>query len=120
MDLFYPDNTEIDFKSMLYKIPIKTLLYQHMPYSFFAEELFNASLSTIYPHCAVCVLMTKYHLRPDWVDAFEKIPTVTPVLIPEGTFRFDQNQLEISIDEKFDSPIVICSKCHISVHTCKY
>lgn len=120
MDIIEESDRKSDLKSLLSKVHVQPLLYQHMPYNFFAEQLFNASLSTIYPHCAICVLMAKYELRPDWVDALEAIPPVSPVLIPEGTFRYGQKDLGINLFEKFDSPIVVCSKCKVAVHTSKY
>lgn len=46
------------------KIPLH--LYKFMPHSFVIEQIFNMSIATIAPHCAICNLLTKQPPDESW------------------------------------------------------
>ncbi|RWS26552.1 lysine-specific demethylase 4C-like protein [Leptotrombidium deliense] len=110
--------SELD--QLLKCVPVPLHLYQHLPYNSFGEQLFNASVSTIYPHCAICVLLKKYDMSDDWLDDQKKIPKSSPVLIPNSAFAFKVIETNLKLDELGTSPLIVCSVCKVCVHEVCY
>ncbi|RWS17149.1 lysine-specific demethylase 4C-like protein [Dinothrombium tinctorium] len=109
-----------DLNQLLKCVPIPIHLYQHLPYNYFGEQLFNASISTIYPHCAVCILLRKFEISNDWLEAQKTIPKSSPVLIPNAAFAFKVIDQNTTLDEIGSSPLMVCSDCKVCVHEVCY
>lgn len=106
-------------KDILKRIPVPSYLYQFLPYNSFGEQLYNSSLSTIYPHCSICILLKRFQINADWPDAQSKIPKSSPVLIPNVAFSTKVSDPNTTLEQIESSNLIVCSDCKVCVHTGK-
>lgn len=118
-DLEHPQ--EIQQVLRLTKTPIH--LYQYMPHSFLIEQIYNISMSTIKPHCAVCVLVEKEQkVHQSWYQDLSRIrlPPSSQVSISTityiGKLLKDQQHLGSFEFGTSSSNLLVCKECKICVH----
>ena len=113
----FSDGSSKAVNQILRCVPIPLYLYQYLPYNFFGEQLYNCAISTILPHCAVCILLNKFEINPNWIDAQSTIPKSSQISIPGAAFAFKVTDSSTTLDEVKFSPLLVCSDCKICVHT---
>lgn len=96
-----------------------------MPHSFVAEQLYNMSIATIAPHCAICIILTKVTVDESWIKDYKKvrIPESSDVLISTITYVAklmveNQHLTKYEFNNR-TSNLLTCFQCKITVHAGK-
>ncbi|XP_035228872.1 lysine-specific demethylase 4C-like [Stegodyphus dumicola] len=100
-------------------------LWHHQAFNFEAECNFNEKLSSIPPHCAVCVIFTPMHTKNSFPSEPVNVPSYSAVKMPVFCYGNSLNS-ECLLDTNSllrrdgTAPLLICSVCKICVHATCY
>lgn len=97
--------------------------HQFAPKGITDEIQLNLCMSTVAPHCAICLLLKPFKLDKAMLKrqlTHYSPPKNSDILIPGVAFTSKVKDESTVFDINNNSPLLVCKDCRICVHSSKF